>query len=155
VFADRMDEHARAVEAALQADDPWDGFRGYVEAAAELQVHDRGIADLITIDVSLAAEMKALRDQAFRGIVEVIERAKTACALRADATPEDILVILQANAGVVTRAHAAAGQASQRLIHVLLDGLRAEAATAGPTAPSPRRMRVAMREHSRHARLLD
>jgi hypothetical protein len=103
------------------------------------------------MDVSLAAEMKELREQAFRGLVEVIERAKAADALRADATPEDVLVILHANAGVVTRAHAAAGQASQRLIHVLLDGLRAEAATAGPTAPSPRRMRAAMREHSRRA----
>jgi hypothetical protein len=87
-------------------------------------------------DVSLAAEMKALREHAFRGLVELIQQAKTAGALRADATPEDVLVILQANAGVVTHAHAAAGQASQRLIHVLLDGLRAEAATAGPAAPS-------------------
>jgi AcrR family transcriptional regulator len=155
VFADRMAEHARAVEAALAADDPWEGFRAYVETAAELQVHDRGIADLITMDLSLAAEMRALREHAFRGLVELIQQAKTAGALRADATPEDILVILQANAGVVTRAHAAAGQASRRLIHVLLDGLRAEAATAGPAAPSARRTRVAMREQTRRAGLLD
>src|SRR2546426_6922377 len=46
VFADRMAEHARAVAAALEADDPWEGFRGYVKAAAELQLHDHGIADL-------------------------------------------------------------------------------------------------------------
>jgi AcrR family transcriptional regulator len=155
VFADRMADHARAVQAALDATDPWDGFRSYVEAAAELQVHDRGIADLITMDVSMAPEIEALRDQAFHGLVEVIERAKAAGALRADATPEDVVVILQANAGVVTRSHAAAAQASRRLIHVLLDGLRAEAATAGPTAPSPRRMRAAMREHSRRAGLRD
>jgi AcrR family transcriptional regulator len=155
VFADRMGDHARAVQAALDATDPWEGFRGYVEAAAELQVHDRGIADLITMDVSMAPEIEALRDQAFHGLVEVMERAKAAGALRADATPEDVVVILQANAGVVTRAHAAAGQASRRLMHLLLDGLRAEASTAGPTAPSPRRMRAAMREHSRRAGLLD
>lgn len=155
VFADRMADHARAVEAALDATVPWEGFCGYVEAAAELQVHDRGIADLITMDVSMAPEIEALRDQAFHGLVEVIERAKAAGALRADATPEDVVVILQANAGLVTRSHAAAAQASRRLIHVLLDGLRAEAATAGPTAPSPRHMRAAMREHSRRAGLLD
>jgi AcrR family transcriptional regulator len=155
VFADRMADHARAVQAALDAPDPWDGFRNYIEAAAELQVHDLGIADLITMDVSMAPEIEALRDQAFHGLVEVIERAKSAGALRADATPEDVLVILQANAGVVARAHHAAGEASRRLIHVLLDGLRAGAATPGPTAPSPRRMRAAMREHSRRAGLLD
>lgn len=155
VFADRMAEHARAVQAALEADDPWDGFRGYVEAAAAFQVHDRGIADLITMDVSMAPEIEGLREQAFDGLVEVIERAKAAGALRTDTTPEDLVVILQANAGLVARAHAAGGQASRRLIHVLLDGLRAEAATPGPTAPSPRHMRAAMREHSRRAGLLD
>jgi AcrR family transcriptional regulator len=155
VFADRMAEHARAVEAALEADDSWEGFRRYLEAAAELQVHDRGIADLITMDVSLAAEIKALRDQAFGGLARVMERAKAAGLLRADATPEDVLLILQANAGIVMRAHAAARQGSRRLVHLLLDGLRAEAATDGPTAPSARRMRLAMREQSRCARLLD
>jgi AcrR family transcriptional regulator len=155
VFADRMAGHARAVQAALDAADPWDGLRGYIETAADLQVHDRGIADLITMDVSMAPEIEALRDQAFHGLVEVIERAKAAGELRADVTPEDVVVILQANAGVVTRAHAAPGQASRRLIHVLLDGLRAEAATSGPTAPSPRLMRVAMRENSRRAGLLE
>lgn len=141
-------------QAALEAGDPWVGFRGYIEAAAELQVHDLGIADLITMDVSMAPEIETLRDQAFQGLVEVIERAKAAGALRADATPEDVLVILQANAGVVSRAHGAAGEASRRLVHLLVDGLRADAATPGPTAPSPRRMRAAMREHSRRAGLV-
>lgn len=155
VFADRMADHARAVQAALDATDPWEGLRCYVEAAAELQVRDRGIADLITMDVSMAPEIEALRDEAFHGLVEVIRRAKAAGALRTDATPEDIVVILQANAGLVTHAHGAADQASRRLIHLLLDGLRASAATPGVTAPSPRRMRMAMREHSRRAGLLD
>ena len=155
VFADRMADHARAVEAALAASDPWEGFRSYIEAATELQVHDRGIADLITMDVSMAPEIQALRDQAFAGLVDVIDRAKTAGALRADSTPEDIVVILQANAGLVNRAHPAASQASRRLVHVLVDGLRADAATDGPAAPSARRMRTAMRAHSRRAGLLD
>lgn len=155
VFADRMADHARAVQAALDVSDSWEGFRGYLEAVADLQVHDRGIADLITMDVSMAPEIEALRDHAFRGLVQVIERAKAAGALRADATPEDVLVILEANAGLVTRAQPAERQASRRLIHLVLDGLRAQAATAGPPAPSPRRMRLAMREHSRRARLLD
>jgi hypothetical protein len=155
VFADRMADHARAVDAALASPDPWEGFRSYIEAAAELQVHDRGIADLITMDVSMAPEIHKLRDEAFDGLVEVINRAKATGALRADSTPEDIVMILQANAGLVTRAYPAAGQASRRLIHVLLDGLRADAATHGPTVPSPERMRTAMRAHSRRAGLLD
>jgi len=155
VFADRMADHARAVQTALDAPDPWEGLRGYLEAVADLQIHDRGIADLITMDVSMAPGIEALRQHAIRGLVTVIERAKAAGALRADATPEDVLVILQANAGLATRARPAERQASRRLIHLLLDGLRREAATAGPTAPSPQRMRLAMRQHSLRAGLLD
>ncbi|MFV0524120.1 MAG: TetR/AcrR family transcriptional regulator [Acidimicrobiales bacterium] len=155
VFADRMVDHDKAVATALAAPDPWRGLCNYLEAAGEMQVHDRGIADLITMDVSMAPEIKALRDQAFGGLTEVIERAKTAGALRADATAEDMMVILQANAGLVARAHRASSEASRRLIHLLIDGLRAEAATPGPVAPSPRRMLAAMRANSRRAGLLD
>ena len=89
------------------------------------------------------------------GLVEVIDRAKASGALRGDATPEDVVVILQANAGLVTRAHPADREASQRLIHLLLDGLRSAASTPGPTPPSPRRMRTAMRAHSRRAGILE
>lgn len=155
VFADRMVDHADAVDKALAASDPWDGFAGYIEAAAELQVHDQGIADLITMDVSRAAEIDEQRTRAFNGLVEVIDRAKAAGSLRADVTTEDVMVILQANAGVVTRTHRTSTAASARLIHLLLDGLRADAATPGPLPPSPRGMQAAMRARSRRAGLLD
>src|SRR2546426_9097797 len=54
VFAERMAEHVRAVEEALAEPDSWQGFRRYITAVAALQVRDRGIADLVTIDVSSA-----------------------------------------------------------------------------------------------------
>ncbi|MFV0260358.1 MAG: TetR/AcrR family transcriptional regulator [Acidimicrobiales bacterium] len=155
VFADRLVEHDRAVASALAAADPWEGLCRYLETATEMQVNDRGIADLITMDVSAAPEIKAVRDRAFTGLVEVIERAKTTGSLRADATPEDVFVILQANAGLVFRAHRAAAEASRRLVHLLIDGLRAEAATPGARAPAPRRMLAAIRANSRHAGLLE
>jgi AcrR family transcriptional regulator len=155
VFADRMIDHERAVQDALENPDPWDGLCGYIEAATELQVHDRGIADLITMDVSMAPHIEALRTQAFNGLVDVIDRAKAAGVLRADAISQDLVIILQANAGLITRAHPASGPASRRLIHLLLDGLRADGATPGPVAPSPGRMMAAMRAHSRRAGLLD
>jgi AcrR family transcriptional regulator len=155
VFADRMAEHLRAVEVALASPDAWDGLCGYVQAAAELQVADRGIADLITMDVRMPAEIEAMRERVFQGLIDLIEAAKAAGALRSDAMPEDIKIILQANAGLVTRAHPAGGEASQRLVHVLLDGLRAEAATSGPSAPSRRLVQSAMREQSRRAHLVE
>lgn len=155
VFADRMTDHARVVREALAEPDPWVGFQRYVEGAAHLQVDDRGIADLITMDVSMAPEIAQLRGDAFDGLVELLERARTSGALRADVTTEDIVVLLQANAGLIERSAPVSADASRRLIHVLLDGFRADAATSGAVAPSPTRMRSAMRAHSRRAGLLE
>ena len=149
VFAERMAEHVLAVDEALAEPDAWQAFRRYVTAAAALQVRDRGIADLVTLQVSSAPEIERLRVRAFRGVETLIERAKSAGAVRADCTAEDVLVLLQANAGLIERSSRAAPSASARLVHVLLDGLRADAATSGPAAPSPRRMSAAMRERSR------
>jgi hypothetical protein len=53
-----------------------------------------------------------------------------------------------ANAGLVECAHGIAEDASKRLIHILVDGLRAEVATDAPPAPSPRRTRLAMHRNA-------
>ncbi len=144
VFADRMTEHLEAVEAGLADEDPWRGFASYVEAVGAMQARDRGIADLVTMDVPSAPDIEQLRSRAFDGLVRLVERAHAAGVLRADFTTPDVVLLLMANAGLVERAHGISAQASARLVHVLLDGFRAEAASAGPAAPSARQTRVAM-----------
>ena len=136
VFAERMAEHVDAVEAGLADPDPWRGFASYVEAVGVMQARDRGIADLVTMDVSAAPEIERLRARAFGGLVRLVERARAAGVLRADFTTEDIVLLLMANAGLVERADGIAVDASARFVHVLLDGFRADAASEGPPAPS-------------------
>ena len=147
VFAERMAEHLGAVEAGLADPDPWNGFASYIRTAAAMQARDLGIADLVTMDVSVAAEIERLRSRAFDGLVELVVRARSAGALRADFTTEDVVILLMANAGLVERAHGVTAEASARLIHILLDGFRAQATSESPPPPSPRRMRVAMRHN--------
>ena len=147
VFAERMAEHLDAVQAGLADPDPWRGFASYVVTAGAMQARDRGIADLVTMDVSTAAEIGRLRSRAFDGVVHLVERARSAGVLRADFTTEDVVLLLMANAGVVERAEGVGADASARLVHVLLDGFRAHAASDGPPAPSARRMRLAMRRN--------
>ena len=67
VFADRMAEHVSAVEEALEEPDAWRAFERYISDVTALQVHDRGIADLVTMDVSNAPEIEQLRARALRG----------------------------------------------------------------------------------------
>jgi AcrR family transcriptional regulator len=147
VFADRMVEHLDAVDAGLADDDPWRGFASYVEAVGAMQARDRGIADLVTMDVASAPAIEELRSRAFDGLVRLVERAHTAGVLRTDFTTEDVVLLLMANAGLVERAHGIPAAASARLIHVLLDGFRASAASEGPPPPSPQQTRRAMRRN--------
>jgi len=153
VFAEQMADHVAAVEAALGDPDPWAGLGSYLTAIAAMQANDRGLADLVTMDLSAAPEIESLRAQAFAGLVTLLERAKAAGALRAEFNPEDVLVLLMANAGLVERTHGSAGTASARLVHLFIDGMRAETATEGPKPPTPRRMSLAMRTNSARLRL--
>src|SRR3954470_21299886 len=147
VFAERMAQHLAAVETGLADDDPWRGFASYIETVAVMQARDRGIADLVTMDVSAAPEIERLRSRAFDGLVRLVERAHVAGVLRADFTTQDVVLLLMANAGLVERAHGISAEASARLIRVLLDGFRAPAASDGPPAPSARRTALAMRRN--------
>src|SRR4051795_7995679 len=147
VFADRMAAHVEAVESALADVDPWNGFASYVRSVAAMQAEDRGIADLVTMDLSSAPEIEQLRARAYDGLVRLVARAHEAGVLRADFTDQDVVLVLMANAGLVERAHGIPAEASARLIHVLLDGFRAQAAPGGPAAPSARQVVVAMRHN--------
>jgi AcrR family transcriptional regulator len=152
VFAERMAAQVEAVETALDDDDPWNGFASYIRAVAAMQADDRGIADLVHLDLSSAPEIEQLRARAYDGVVQLIGRAQEAGVLRADFTDQDVVLLLMANAGLVERAHGVTEEASARLTALLLDGLRAQAATAGPAAPSARRVVAAM-QHNGQRRL--
>jgi AcrR family transcriptional regulator len=150
VFAERMTEHLAAVGAGLADDDPWRGFASYVTTVAEMQARDRGIADLVTMELPTAPEIEQLRARAFDGLVRLVDRARQAGVLRADFETQDVVLLLMANAGLLERAHGIAAQASARLVHLLLDGFRARGASDGPSAPAARPTEAAMRRNGEH-----
>lgn len=149
VFAESLRDHLAAVEHGMAAADPWSGFTGYLDAVCAMQVRDRGIADLVTMDIPMSPEVEQLRSRAFEGLAALIDRARSAGELRPDCTTEDVRLVLLANAGIVRSVYRVRRRASQRLVHLLLDGLRAEAATDGPVPPSARAMLGAMRQQGR------
>lgn len=148
VFAERLRAHVKAVEMALAQPDPWSAFRDYVEHACEMQVCDRGLGDLVTMRVGQVPELERLRRRAYDGFVDLIQRAKRAGRLRQDFQPEDLVLVLMANAGLIERTHGAAPAASRRLAHVLLDGFTVEAATPGPPGPTRRSVASAMAKNA-------
>lgn len=136
-FADTMTAYADAIDSALADPDPWHGFSAYVEQVCAMQAEDRGFGHVLTLRFPNAKPFEAERDRAYAGFVELIDRAKTSGKLRADFVPEDLIVLLMANAGVIAATGDAAPQAWRRLVGYLLQAFAAERAEPLPDPPSP------------------
>lgn len=146
VFDDRMDAYLNAVTTALADADPWHGFTTYIERICAMQAADRGVADLLTLTFPTAKTLEAKRTAAYEGWLELIARAKDSGHLRPDFAPEDLPVLLMANAGVITATGDAAPDAWRRLVAYMLQSYAATSARtdALPAAPSPRALYRAM-----------
>jgi AcrR family transcriptional regulator len=148
VFVDEIAENVAAVERALEDDDPWRGFTVYVRATASFQATGQALADLFAIGHP-SREMRALHTRGYRGFSELIARAQAAGYLRADFTPEDLVLLYMAIAGVTRYAGRTAPAAVERFVAFVLDGYRAEAATPAPPPIPQRTMAVRLREVAR------
>ena len=148
-FERRLGEYARAAEEALDAPDGWTGFCAYVSRICAMQAADRGLKDVLTRTFPNATALEAQRTLGYERSVLVLDRAKAEGTLRADVVPEDLVLLLMANAGVVEGAGEAAPDAWRRFVALMLDGFRAEGAGPLPPPPKPRQVLRAMRRLSR------
>jgi AcrR family transcriptional regulator len=144
-FERRLEEYAEAAEDALDAADGWSGFSSYVERVCSMQAADRGFNYVLTRTFSNAEKLEEHRSRGYESSMRLIERAQKEGTLRADFVPEDLVLLLMANAGVVQAAGRAAPDAWRRFVGLLLDGFRSEGASELPSPPSPRQMITAMR----------
>ena len=136
-FAPKLAEYADAVEEALREPDAWAGFCAYVERICGMQAADLGVQDVLTKTFPTARAVEEQRAHAFERLTELIRRAQAQGDLRADFVPEDVVLLLLANAGVVRATRAAAPGAWRRFVGLMLDGLRADCARPLPAPPTP------------------
>jgi AcrR family transcriptional regulator len=148
VFAETLHDVAAAAQKALANPDGWEGFSEYVTFLCQLQATDRGLADLLTTAIAGAPELEELRGRAYDDFVRIVDRAKQAGALREDFRPEDLVLLLMANAGLVHRTAGAAPAAWQRMLSYTLDGLRESAATSAPPSAGEVSVLQAMRNRA-------
>jgi len=137
-FADTMATYAGAIDTALSDPDPWHAFCDYIERVCAMQAGDRGFADVLTLTFPTAKGFEADRDRAYHGFVELIRRAKATGRLRKDFVPQDMILLLMANAGVVNATGTAAPDAWRRLVAYLLQSFAATSAAPLPAPPAPR-----------------
>lgn len=139
-FEDKLAQYVEAVEEALRAPSAWTGFCRYLERVCAMQAADLGVKDVLTTTFPTAKGLEAQRARAYRGFVELVRRAQAEGKLRADFAPQDLDLLLMANAGVVQAMRRDAPDGSKRLVGLMLDAFRA--ARAGRLAPPPTRAQV-------------
>ncbi len=141
----KFDQYEHALHTAEQAPDGWTGFAGYVQEVCRMQASDGGLADVLTMSFPGAREFEARRVTLYHGFVGLVERAKAEGSLREDYVPEDLPLMLMANAGVLRGTAQAAPNAWRRLVGYLLQAFRTGGdAEPLPAAPTPRQTVRAM-----------
>ena len=146
-FGPKLAAYTEAIDRALKDPDPWRGFRGYLTAIAGMQRGDRGFRDILTRAFPDARELRAQRDRVYHGVTELIEKAKATGRLREDFVPEDVPLLLMANAGVVAATAEHAPESSDRLVGYLLQAFSSAAAEELPPPATPQRMYRALTRH--------
>jgi AcrR family transcriptional regulator len=143
-FAAKMTAYADAIDAALADPDAWHGFCAYLERVCAMQASDLGFTHVLTMTFPTAKEFEAERDRAYFGLVKLIRRAKRAKRLRADFVPEDVVLLLMANAGVISATGGSAPDAWRRVVAYLIQSFRADGAEPLPAPPRPQAVYRAM-----------
>jgi AcrR family transcriptional regulator len=143
-FEEEMQEFARAVDTALDEPDPWAGFCSYIQTMTRMQARDPGFRDLVTLASPSAGEFEAVHRRTFAGIKTLVERAKRSGALREDFVPEDIIMMLMANQGVIMGTAKTAPRTQPRLVAYLLQAFAAPGAGTLPPPPSRRQIQQSL-----------
>jgi AcrR family transcriptional regulator len=117
---ERFDEICVLADDALARDDAWEAFRDLVWRSAELNARDRGFCDAIAYHDQTAVVV----DCGLMGRVDqLMRRAQAQGALRADATTDDISLMMCGLGSVVRTIPAP--DVWRRYVALMLDGLRA------------------------------
>jgi len=145
----KMADFANTVEEALQAPDAWIGFSDCVERLCAMQAENRGFSNVVSMALPTSTEAEALRRRMKRDLAILVHRAQEEGVLRDDFVPEDIPLLLMANAGILRITRDGAPHAWRRLVAYLLEAFHAKGdrATPLPAAPTPMQMRRVMMAH--------
>jgi AcrR family transcriptional regulator len=131
----RIGDLVAVAEAAAAEPDPWQAFVGFIERTLELQAGDRVLTEIVMRHPLRPGSLAAVREEMRRRFEDVLERARAEGRLRADFAFADLALLLRSFKPVIDATAEVAPNAWRRHLHLLVDGLRADAAT--PQAEPP------------------
>jgi AcrR family transcriptional regulator len=139
------DAFAELVELAREAaaeEDAWTGLTTFLEQALARHAANRGLKDVLASREHGRRRAEAMRARIRPVLRRLIERAQAQGTLRSDFTSEDLPLVFWTAGRVIETTADVSPEYWRRYLGLLLDGLRAESATALPQ-PSLTRSQLA------------
>jgi len=129
------DEHfswlAERARAALEEPDAWTALHDFLWAAGRHKQHDQALAEVLAAAPAEVRSAVIGRTRLDAAVAALVERAQSAGAVRADAQPADVGMLMCALGHV-----RAMGMDWERYLRIVIDGLRAT--SAAPIDPARR-----------------
>jgi AcrR family transcriptional regulator len=125
----RFERLAELAHEALEKDEPWGAFCDFMRSAAKIQTEDLALSEVLTSrpeTMQRAADAVGILDLT----AEIMGRAQESGALRTDAEPTDVPMMMCALAGTCRNPK----MDPERYMAIVIDGLRAPGSTALPAA---------------------
>lgn len=129
VLEDAFADVCQAAQDALESADAWAGFTAFLERVFDLHARNRGLKDVIASGQHDRRRLEAARARMRPLVAELIERAQAQGTLRSDFRPEDMPMLFWTGGRVAELTSSVAPDHWRRYLGIVLDGLRAEAAT--------------------------
>ena len=126
LFADRIEELEAVIDRALAEPDPWQGIVAYLEGSIQLQSCDRGLKELVFSSQRHREFVTEARARLTPRVDELVERARTAGALRPGIEVTDLVMVQLMFGAITDPAAGEPAEAWRRFLPLLLDGLSAE-----------------------------
>jgi AcrR family transcriptional regulator len=129
VLEDAFGELVGAAEQATANEDAWAGLKSFLERVLALHATNRGLKDVLATRHHGRRRAEAMRTRIRPLLRVMIERAQAQGTLRSDFTTEDLPLVFWTADRVIDATAAIAPDYWRRYLGLLLDGLRADAAT--------------------------
>jgi AcrR family transcriptional regulator len=135
IVLDRVGELTAAGERLREAADPGAALLEFLTVAA----HQRQQRDLSFLHVAgdVNAEVTRAREQMYRTVHDLVDRARGHGALRDDVTGTDVILLMCAPNYVASYAPGGSPELWRRYLAILFDGLRPQGAHPLPEPPPP------------------
>jgi AcrR family transcriptional regulator len=121
---DRFAQIAGFAAEALEVEDPWEAFAGFIRRSAELQASDRALSQLLVEQPDLMCSAANSRLDLQEASATLIARGQAAGVLRDDFETSDIGLAMCG----FSSPKAGVGGGWERMLAIVLDGVRADAA---------------------------